>query len=104
MATNSIQFHVKVPFDVEREGDLFVSSCPPLDVYSQGKTEEEAIANLAEAISLFIETCQNMGTLDDVLRDCGFVPNSCESQSDENMLDVPLPLLVARKHAQANTH
>ena len=33
---------------VEREGDLFVSLCPELDVASQGKSIEEATANLME--------------------------------------------------------
>lgn len=33
----------------------FVSYCPELGVTSQGKTEDEAIENLREAISLYIE-------------------------------------------------
>jgi len=40
---------------VEREGDLYVSLCPELDVASQGKTVEEATANLKEAVELFLE-------------------------------------------------
>ena len=40
---------------VEREGDLFVSLCPELDVASQGKSIEEATANLKEAVELFLE-------------------------------------------------
>ncbi len=41
---------------IEREDDLFVSLCPELDIASQGKTVEEARANLAEALELFFET------------------------------------------------
>ena len=40
---------------VEREGDLYVSLCPELDVASQGKTIEEATANLKEAVELFLD-------------------------------------------------
>lgn len=40
---------------VEREGDGFVSLCPELDVASQGKTVEDAVANLKEAVELFLE-------------------------------------------------
>lgn len=40
---------------VEREGDGFVSVCPELDVASQGETVEEALANLKEAVELFLE-------------------------------------------------
>ena len=41
---------------VEREGDGYVALCPELDVASQGDTVEEAKRNLAEAVSLFLET------------------------------------------------
>jgi predicted RNase H-like HicB family nuclease len=40
---------------VEREGEGFVSLCPELDVASQGNTVEEAVANLKEAVELFLE-------------------------------------------------
>ena len=40
---------------VEREGDGYVSLCPELDVASQGETVEEALANLKEAVGLFLE-------------------------------------------------
>jgi predicted RNase H-like HicB family nuclease len=40
---------------VEREGDGFMSLCPELDVASQGRTVEEAVANLKEAVELFLE-------------------------------------------------
>ncbi len=40
---------------LEREGDLIVALCPELDVASQGGTLDEALANLKEAISLFLE-------------------------------------------------
>jgi predicted RNase H-like HicB family nuclease len=40
---------------VEREGDGYVSFCPELDIASQGKTVEEARANLREALELFFE-------------------------------------------------
>lgn len=40
---------------VGKEGDLYVSLCPELDVASQGTTIEEAMANLKEAVTLFLE-------------------------------------------------
>lgn len=40
---------------VEKEGDGYVSLCPELDVASQGKTVEEATANLKEAVELFLD-------------------------------------------------
>ena len=40
---------------IEREGDGFVALCPELDIASQGDSIEEARANLAEAVELFLE-------------------------------------------------
>lgn len=40
---------------IQREGDLWVAHCPEFDVVSQGETVEQARANLAEAVQLFLE-------------------------------------------------
>jgi len=51
---------MKRPFSatVWREGDWYVSQCLELDVASQGATEEEALANLKEALDLHFESPQ----------------------------------------------
>lgn len=41
---------------IEREGSVYVSLCPELDIASQGDTIEEAKNNLHEAVELFLET------------------------------------------------
>ncbi len=38
-----------------QEGDWFVAQCLEVDVASQGKSEEEALANLSEALELHLE-------------------------------------------------
>ena len=40
---------------IHKEGKWYVSLCPELDVASQGKTIEEAIRNLKEAVELYLE-------------------------------------------------
>ncbi len=40
---------------VSREGDRYVAQCLEVDVASQGRTEEEALANLEEALALHFE-------------------------------------------------
>lgn len=40
---------------LEKEGDGYCSLCPELDVASEGDTVEEALANLKEAVDLFLE-------------------------------------------------
>jgi predicted RNase H-like HicB family nuclease len=51
---------MKRPFaaTVWREGDWYVSQCLELDIASQGETEEEALANLKEALKLHFEPPQ----------------------------------------------
>lgn len=39
---------------VQKDG-LFVATCPDLDLTTHGATEQEAIANLEEALALFFE-------------------------------------------------
>lgn len=41
---------------VEKEGKWYVALCPELDVASQGETIETALANLKEAVGLYLET------------------------------------------------
>ena len=43
---------------VWREGNWYVSQCLEVDVASQGETEEEAVANLREALELHFEPPQ----------------------------------------------
>ncbi len=40
---------------VHKEGDWYVAQCPEVGTASQGKTLEEAIANLKEATELYLE-------------------------------------------------
>jgi predicted RNase H-like HicB family nuclease len=51
---------MKRPFaaTVWREGNWYVSQCLEIDVASQGETEEEALANLREALELHFEPPQ----------------------------------------------
>ncbi len=39
---------------ITKEGKWYVALCPELDVASQGKTVEEALSNLKEALELYL--------------------------------------------------
>lgn len=41
---------------IEKEENWYVALCPEVDVVSQGKTIEEALVNLKEALELYLET------------------------------------------------
>jgi len=40
---------------VRREDGVYVALCPELDVASQGRSVEEALTNLKEALELYLE-------------------------------------------------
>ena len=40
---------------IRKEGSLYVALCPEFDVASQGKSVEEALKNLKEALELYLE-------------------------------------------------
>ena len=54
----------------EKEGGYSVV-CPELNVASQGESFEEAIANIKEALELYIESAEEIGIMDDVLEQLG---------------------------------
>ena len=57
---------------VFKEGRSFVAHTPQLDVSSCGTTRDKAIANLQEAVRLFLEEADRMGTLDQILEEAGY--------------------------------
>ncbi len=40
---------------LHKEGDMYVANCPEVGTVSQGKSVEEAVANLKEATELYLE-------------------------------------------------
>ncbi len=47
--------NIKLTVVIQKEEDWYVSRCLENNVASQGKTIEESMANLSEAISLYYE-------------------------------------------------
>ncbi len=58
--------------EVYREGALFVGVCPELDVSSFGGTPQEAEQSLREAVAAFLDECETLGTLEEVMEEAGF--------------------------------
>ena len=95
-----VKFEMSVPARIRVDGDIFVASCPALDVVSQGGSKEQALANLVEALQLFVETCYEMGTLGEVLREQGFQPGEAvEDIDDDDWIHVPLSLIATNAQA-----
>ena len=56
-----------------KEGDLYVGVAPELNVSSFGATMEEARQSLQEAVEVFLEECQAIGTFIEVMEEAGFI-------------------------------
>ena len=84
-------FQVVLPIKIKKKPGIYVSSC---DVHSQGYTEAEARKNIEEAVRLFITSCFERGTLEDVLKECGFQVISTplrRKTNGKNFITVPIP-------------
>ena len=101
MKTITVHFSLHLPAKVKRKRKWFVASCPILDVYSQGETEEQARKNLGEALTLFFISCHERGTLGAVLRESGFTsfhPSDLSVKAkvipESEYINVPIPFYV----------
>jgi predicted RNase H-like HicB family nuclease len=104
-----IFFNICVPIKTKACKKWHVASCELLDVYSQGETKEKAIENLKEAIGMFIISCFERGTLDTVLKECGFIPRSSfkmisqkQPLKPKNCIDIPIPLYLLPNNKRQN--
>ncbi|MGB9204380.1 MAG: type II toxin-antitoxin system HicB family antitoxin [Terriglobales bacterium] len=57
---------------MKKENGWYVAYCPPLDITTQGRTEDEAKKNLIEASELFVVSCFERGTFEQALRELGW--------------------------------
>jgi predicted RNase H-like HicB family nuclease len=71
-------------------GDLYVGLCPHLDVSSFGETIEEAKHSLEEVLEIFIEECETMGTLVEVLEEAGFMSQNSHCLPRQPVLAKPV--------------
>jgi predicted RNase H-like HicB family nuclease len=82
--------NISVRIEIFKEGDVYVALSPELNVSSFGETIDDAKKSFKEALEAFIEECQEMGTLEEVLEESGFskINNSWESRKplvEENL-------------------
>jgi predicted RNase H-like HicB family nuclease len=101
-----VLFQVVLPIKIKKKPGVYVSSCDVLDVHSQGYTEAAARKNIEEAVRLFITGCFEMGTLDEVLKECGFQIAAAPPRKrpgNKNFITVPIPFL-AKNHCRTSCH
>ena len=59
--------------EIFKEGDVYVALSLELNISSFGETIEDAKKSVREAIEAFIEECETMGKLEEVLEESGFI-------------------------------
>lgn len=70
-----IKIEMCLPVAWRRDDDtgIFVSWCPPLNIYSQGETAQEAVSAAQSAASMFLKHCLRKNILETILKERGFV-------------------------------
>jgi predicted RNase H-like HicB family nuclease len=63
---------IKATEEIWKEGNMYVSYCPELDMASCGESVEESKKNLKEVIAINFAECRKMGALNQLLQDAGF--------------------------------
>ena len=82
--------NLSIRVEIFKEDDVFVALAPDLNVSSFGDTIDEAKESVKEAIEAFLDECLELGTLDEVLEESGFlrVENTWQSRkpvAEENL-------------------
>ena len=63
---------IKLKKELWKEGNMYVSYCPELDIAACGESIEQAKKNLRKVILINLEEAQKMGTFDRLLQEAGF--------------------------------
>lgn len=64
--------HISFSSLIFKEGGTYVAYCPQLDLSSCGVSVDHARKMLREAVWLFIEEAEKMGTLRQILEEAGY--------------------------------
>lgn len=63
---------IRLTEEIWKEGHMYVSYCPELDVASCGENVQLAKKNLMEAIIINFDETKKLGTFDKYIEECGF--------------------------------
>ncbi len=83
--------HIPYTSQLFDEEGQFVALCPELNVSSFGDTPEKALTALQEVVSLFLEECQQMATLETVLEEAGYRSDPTSQNQPSKSAGHPYP-------------
>ena len=76
---------IRLTEEIWKEGNMYVSYCPELDVASCGEDVEQAKKNLMETIIINIEETKKLGTFEQFIEECGLdenIPNILSARKE----------------------
>jgi predicted RNase H-like HicB family nuclease len=86
--------NISVRVEIFKEGDVYVALSAELNISSFGETVEGAKKSVKEAIEAFIEECESMGTLEEVLEESGFSKTNDSWESRKPVAEEKLALVI----------
>ncbi len=91
---------IKFTSQIFKEGKTYVAYARELDVSSCGQTRQKAEKNLMEAVRLFLEEAERMGTLQQILEESGYVRRKRRLEGPKFIgvqhVSLPLPMTHAK--------
>lgn len=67
-----MKLYVSLPVSILREKNRYIAYTTALDLSTSGRTYQEAKRRFGEAVNIFFEELEKMGTLDEVLQNLGW--------------------------------
>src|SRR5436190_2433403 len=99
-ALTSQAMEIQFTTRIFKEGRTYVAHALELDVSSCGGTKEKALRNLKEAVRLFLEEAEKMGTLTQILSEAGYTQTKHKIAGPKYIsvqrVTLPLPLTHAK--------
>jgi predicted RNase H-like HicB family nuclease len=91
---------IQITSQIFKEGKTYVAYATELDVSSCGDTRRKAERNLIEAVRLFLDEAEKMGTLDQILQESGYVKRKTRLEGPKfigiQQISLPLPMVHAK--------
>ena len=60
--------YIVLTYMINKEDKMFFAHCPELDIGSQGETVEEANNNIKDAVGLYLNTIEELGTREEIFK------------------------------------
>jgi len=75
-----IRFNLAIATRHDQDTGVFVGYCPALNIYSQGRSADEADQAVMSAVSMFVGVCYGRGILHGFLNEKGFTKMSPKTE------------------------